>query len=129
MASIHKDIEIYTNILLICAFATEGGSFNFSAKYKSHKANFIVHALYRRHHLLETKVQGFELIKELHPTNLNFLDLYLKCLRSPNGPFYMKQGFLFQYKRLCIAQFSLRFLLSKEVHGGTMSGQFGLETP
>ena len=58
--------------------------FTFSSKYKSDKANVIVEALSRRHHLLallETKILGFEMLKELYDTDLDF-EIYMQHVRK-----------------------------------------------
>ena len=72
-------------------------SFNFSSKYKAGKANINVDALSGRSHLLsllETKVLGFKMLKELYPTDPELSELYNKCLQKPQGPFTVQDGFL-----------------------------------
>lgn len=54
-------------------------SFTFASKYKAGKANIIADALSRRTHLLallETKVLGFEMIKDLYALDPDLRDLY-----------------------------------------------------
>ena len=75
------------------------------AKYKAGKAYIVADALSRRYHLLailEAKVLGFEMIKPLYLEDPDFKDLYAECTQGPQGPFYIKDGFLFKNNRLCI---------------------------
>lgn len=61
-------------------------SFNFLSKYKAGKTNIILDALSRRSHLLsllETKVLGFEMLKELYPADPELGEIYHKCLQEP----------------------------------------------
>jgi hypothetical protein len=102
-------------------------SFTFSSEYKAGKANIIADALSRRTHLLailETKVLGFEMLKDLYDLDPDLSELYQKCLKEPQGHFSVQHGFLFKDNRLCIP---LRLVLVKEVHEGTLGGHFGIQ--
>ncbi|RDX91558.1 hypothetical protein CR513_26443, partial [Mucuna pruriens] len=71
-------------------------------RHKKGKTNVVADALSRRHSLLsllETKLLGFEHIKEL----------YLKD--EANGGFYIHDGFLFRDKKLCVPKSSIKELL------------------
>ena len=90
----------------------------------------MVDALSRKQHLLtllESKILGFELIKEHYPTDEDFKEIYLSCLNGPNGTYYVQQGFLFNKNRLCIPRLPLRLLLVKEAHVGSLAGHFGIQ--
>lgn len=107
-------------------------SFTFSSKYKAGKAKIIVDALSRRSHLLallETKVQGFEMVKDLHNTDPDLQELYLKCQKEPQGQFSVQDGFLFKGNRLCIPKSPLRYVLVKEEHEGTLGGTLAFRRP
>ena len=68
-------------------------TFDFVAKYKSGKTNVVADALSRKQHLLallESKILGFELVKEHYPTDEDFKDIYLCCLEGPNGTYYLQ---------------------------------------
>ena len=90
----------------------------------------IVDALSKRHNLLailETRMIGFEMIKEQYDGDPDFHDLYIACLKEPQKTFHIQQGFLFKCNRLCIPKTSLRQLLVKEVHEGSLGGHFGIQ--
>ena len=65
---------------------------------------------------------GFEMAKEQYIGDPDFNDLYTACLKEPQGTFHIQQGFLFKGNRLCIPKTSLRLLLVKEIHEGSLSG-------
>ena len=105
-------------------------TFNFSAKYKTGKTNVIADALSRRHNQLaihENRMIGFEMIKEQYVGDPDFNELYIAYLKEPQSTFHIQQVFLFKGNRLCIPKTSLRHLLVKEVHEGSLGGQFGIQ--
>ena len=105
-------------------------TFNFSAKYKTGKTNVIADALSRRYNLLailDAKVLGFEMIKDLYANDSDFCNIYAACFTEPQGDFHLQQGFLFKNNRLCIPKTPLRLLLVKEIHEGSLSGHFGIQ--
>lgn len=77
--------------------------------------------------LLKTKILSFEFIKELYASDLDFKEIYSNCITAPKGPFYVQDGSLFKGNRLCIPQSRFRYLLIKEVHGGSLSGHFNIQ--
>ncbi|RDX75671.1 hypothetical protein CR513_44425, partial [Mucuna pruriens] len=85
------------------------------------KDNVVVDAFSRRHTLLamlETKLLGFEHLKDLYMDDDDFKEAYESCANSTNGGFFRHEGFLFKDKRLCVPRSSIRELLVKEAHKG-----------
>lgn len=76
---------------------------------------------------MECKLLGFEHLKELYPNDVDFKDLYLKCLQDTKGIFHIQEGFLFKENRLCVPNTSLTRILVREVHKGLLSGDFGIQ--
>ena len=90
----------------------------------------IADALSRRHNQLaihENRMIGFEMIKEQYVGDPDFNELYIAYLKEPQSTFHIQQVFLFKGNRLCIPKTSLRHLLVKEVHEGSLGGQFGIQ--
>ncbi|RDX84959.1 hypothetical protein CR513_33921, partial [Mucuna pruriens] len=61
----------------------------------------MVNALARRHSLLamlETKLLGFESLKDLHVGDDDFKEVYEFCANLANGGFFRHEGFLFKEK-------------------------------
>jgi len=98
--------------------------------HKSGQLNKGTDALSRKYitlSTLESRVLGFELIKDLYPKDEDFKETYALCLKHPHGLYHIDHGFLFKGDRLCILKGSLRELLIHEVHGGALAGHFGIE--
>ncbi|XP_057526381.1 uncharacterized protein LOC130805614 [Amaranthus tricolor] len=94
------------------------------------KTNVIADALSRRYNLLailDAKVIGFEMIKEIYANDSDFCEMYNACLKEPQGVFHVQQGFLFKGNRLCIPKTPLRLSLVKEMHESSLSGHFGIQ--
>ena len=105
-------------------------TFDFVAKYKTGKTNIVADALSRKQHLLallESKILGFEMIKEYYPTDEDFKEIYLSCLNVPYGTYCVQQGFLFNNNRMCIPRLPLTLLLVKESHEGSLAGHFRIQ--
>ena len=103
--------------------------FPFVIKYKSGKTNVVADALSRRYFLLallDVKLLGFEVIKELYVNDPYFGECYAQCLNSKLDHVYVHDGFLFRIDKLCIPQSSIRLLLTKESHEGGLMGHFGV---
>ncbi|XP_071905719.1 uncharacterized protein [Coffea arabica] len=95
--------------------------FPYVIKYKTGKSNVVADALSRRHTLLtalDTKLLGFELMKELYKDDVDFLNVYVNCRKSDFEKFYVHNGFLFYLTKLCITRGSIRDLLVRESHSG-----------
>ena len=61
-------------------------SFQFVTKHKAGKLNQVANALSRRHSLLstmQTTVFGFDHIKELSAVDLDFGEIWKRCLEGP----------------------------------------------
>src|SRR5690606_12729915 len=87
-------------------------------------------ALSRRYVLLsslETKVLGFEFIKDLYATDPDFKEIFRKCSKAAYGKYYQVSNFLFFDIRLCVPQCSLSELFVREAHGGGLMGHFGIK--
>ena len=105
-------------------------SFPYVIKYKTGKSNVVADALSRRYSLLTSlnaKLLGFELLKELYPTDADFKGLYSSCAKTGQGKYYISDGYLFYLNRLCVPQGSVRELLVWEAHCGGLMGHFGRE--
>ena len=104
-------------------------SFTFVIKYKKGKDNVVADALSRKANLLtrlDISVLGLDEIKEMYATDAFFGDIFAQCSEHKGiGDFYLHQGFLFKANKLCIPESSLRLVLLKESHGGTLMGHFG----
>ena len=103
--------------------------FPYVIKYKQGKENVVADALSRRYVLLstlDTKLLGFEQIKELYPIDQDFSELFLACEKIAFGGYFRHDGFLFKKNKLCVPICSLRELLVREAHGGGLMGHFGI---
>ncbi|RDX95000.1 Tf2-11, partial [Mucuna pruriens] len=79
--------------------------FPYMIKYKKCKENIVADALSRRYVLLtlQTKLLGFEIIKDLYVWN--------SCIKHAFGDYYRYDGFLFKKNKLCVPTCSLREML------------------
>ncbi|RDX92149.1 hypothetical protein CR513_25769, partial [Mucuna pruriens] len=75
--------------------------------------------------MLETKLLGFESLKDLYVGDDEFKEAYELCPNSANGGFFKQEGFLFKEKRLCVSRSSIRELLVKKAHEVGLMGHFG----
>jgi len=92
-------------------------AFHFVIRHKSSQLNKEADALSRKYIILstlDTRVLGFEFIKELYPKDQDFHEIYALCLKHPHGLYHVDQGFLFKGDRLCIPKGGLRELLIHE---------------
>lgn len=104
-------------------------TFPYVIKYKAGKTNVVADALSRRYALvaiLDAKLLGFHMIKELYDTDHDFSEIYKQCSRSGKGKFFIHDGFLYCNNKLCIPSCSIRELLTREAHGGGLMGHFGV---
>ena len=84
-------------------------------------------ALSRRYVLLNTlntKLLGFEYIKELYPDDNDFGTIYVECRVLAKDNFFRHNGFLFKENRLCVPNCSMHELFIREAHGGGLMGFF-----
>ncbi|PKU59077.1 putative mitochondrial protein [Dendrobium catenatum] len=103
-------------------------AFHFLLKHKAGKDNQVADALSRRYTLLQavqSKMVGFDAIKELYHSDRDFGDIWGRCPQTPYQLFHIKDGFLFRHNRICIPACSLQLALISECHDGGMSGHFG----
>ena len=104
-------------------------SFNFSSRYKEGKSNVVADALSRRYTLigiLNSKLLGFELIKEYYKGDDDFATLIEECSKGAVGSYLLQDGFLFKGNRLCLPKCSIKELVVREAHGGGIAGHFGI---
>jgi hypothetical protein len=104
-------------------------TFPYVIRYKQGKENVAANALSRRYALLpmlDTKLLGFEYIKDLYVQDSDFGDVFNAYEKVVFGKFYRHDGFLFQENKLCVPMCSLRELLVREAHGGGLMGHFGV---
>nr|XP_027088648.1 uncharacterized protein LOC113709997 [Coffea arabica] len=104
-------------------------SFPYSIKYKAGKTNVVADALSRRYALialLDAKLLGIDLIKELYDTDSDFSEIYKSCAKSGQAKFFIHNGFLYCNDKLCIPSCSVRELLTREAHGGGLMRHFGV---
>ena len=82
-------------------------TFDFSARYKTGKANVIADALSRKYNLLSilgTKILGFKMIKDQYEQCPDFSQVYKQSMNERQGLFSVQQGYLFKGNKLCIPQ-------------------------
>ena len=104
-------------------------TFPYVIKYKVEKTNVVADALLRRYSLLtlfDTKLIGFELVKELYSNYLDFSHIYSSCGLVVQDKFYILDGFLFYLNKLCIPNCSIRSLLVRQAQGGDLMEHFGI---
>ena len=104
-------------------------TFPYVIKYKHGKENVVADALSRRYVLLtslQTKLLGFELLKDLYANDSDFSQVWNACDKCAFGDFYRHEGFLFKKDKLCVPICSIRELLVRESHGGGLMGHFGV---
>jgi hypothetical protein len=104
-------------------------TFPYVIHYKKGKENVVADALSRRYSLLSTlnsRLLGFEHIKELYENDSDFGSVFIACEKSAFQKFYRHDGFLFREDKLCVPICSLRELLVRESHGGGLMGHFGV---
>ena len=104
-------------------------TFAYVIKYKKGTENIVADALSCRHvllHTMNTRLLGFEYMKQLYDNDSDFAEIYKACGHSTSGKFYLMDGYLFKQNRLCAPASSLRELLVREAHGGGLTGHFGV---
>jgi len=104
-------------------------TFPYVIKYKQGKENIVADGLSRRYvllHTMNTRLLGFEYMKELYDNDSDFAGIYNACGHSSSSKFYLMDGYLFKKNRLCVPASSLRELLVHEAHGGGLMGHFGV---
>ena len=87
--------------------------------------------LARRYALLTTldsKLLGFEFIKELYVSDHDFSNVFTSCTNGAVfNDFYVFEGFLFKKNHLCVPNCSLRVVLVKEARRGGLMGHFRVQ--
>ncbi|XP_029126278.1 uncharacterized protein LOC109793894 [Cajanus cajan] len=104
--------------------------FPYVIKHKRGKGNIVADALSRRHILLstlETKLLGFESLKEMYASDETFGEIYAACEKLSQYGYFKHNGFLFKENKLCVPTCSIRELLVSESHGGGLMGHFGIK--
>ena len=104
-------------------------TFPYVIKYKQGKEIIVADALSKRYALvsnLNTKLLGFEYVKELYANDDDFASVYGACEKAAFCKFYRLDGYLFRENRLCVPYTSMRELLMREAHGGGLMGHFGV---
>ncbi|XP_073119633.1 uncharacterized protein [Henckelia pumila] len=89
-------------------------TFPYVIKYKQGKENVVADALSRSYVLLTTldsKFLGFEHVKELYVSDVDFGEIYASCMRGPKDKFYLHDDYLFKEDKFCIPKSSVRELL------------------
>ncbi|KAF7842186.1 uncharacterized protein G2W53_004484 [Senna tora] len=78
-------------------------TFPYVFKYKKGKENVVANALSRKYNLLtslNTRLLGFEYIKELYVTDADFAEVFVACENKAFEKFYRVDGFLFKENRM-----------------------------
>ena len=76
---------------------------------------------------LQTKLLGFEFIKDLYVNDVEFSQVWNECSKCVHGEYYRHDGFLFKKNKLCVPICSLHEMLVRETHGGGLMGHFGVQ--
>jgi hypothetical protein len=104
-------------------------TFPYAIKYKQGKENIVADALSRRYALVSTlnsKLLGFECVKELYANDDDFASVYGACQKAAFRKFYRLDGYLFRGNQLCVPNSSMSKLLVGEAHRGGLMGHFGI---
>jgi hypothetical protein len=83
-------------------------TFPYVIRYKQGMEIVVADALSRRYALLsilDTKLHGFEYIKDLYAQDSDFGDVFNACEKVAFGKFYRHDGFLFRENKLCVYVF------------------------
>jgi hypothetical protein len=106
-------------------------TFPYVIKHKKGKENVNVDALSRRYTMLsqlDHKIFGFESIKKLYATDVDFKDAYENCREGRTwNKYVMQDGLLYCANKLCVLASSIRLLFLQEAHGGGLMGHFGVK--
>ena len=105
-------------------------SFPFVIRYKKVKDNIVANALSQRYTLLytlETKVLGFEHVKDLYENDNEFTTLYGECEKFAFGKLYRLDGYIFKENKLCVPNSYMRESLVHEAHSRGLMGHFGVK--
>jgi len=103
--------------------------FPYVIKHKQGKANVVADALSRRYALismLESKMFGFDHIKDLYSQDHDFSKLFELCEKGSHQGLFRHEGYLSKNKRLCLPQSSFHELMICEAHKGGLTGHFGV---
>ena len=76
-------------------------------------------------HTRNTRLLGFEYVKELYDNDSDFAVIYNACGHLAFGKFYLMDDYLFKKNKLCVPTSSLRELLVRKAYGGGLMGLFG----
>ena len=76
--------------------------------------------------MVDSKILGFELIKEYYEQDPNFRVVYNMCQNESFGHYNIIDGFLFKANKVCVPKCATRELLIREAHGGGVAGHFGV---
>ena len=104
-------------------------TFSYVIKYKQDKENIVADAISRWYVILSimnTRLLGFEYVKELYVNDSTFAEIYNACGHSTFGKFYLMDGYLFKENKLCVPASFLYELLVRGAHEGGLMGRFGV---
>eukprot|EP00253_Pinus_taeda_P026745 PITA_26745 len=110
--------------------------FNFVLKHISGQANKVTDALSREALLLQesvVQVLGFEHLRDLHQTDINFSEAYEACqnpLIMGNSPwldYNIQEKLLLKGGQLCIPNYSMGENIIREKHSGGLAGHFCID--
>ena len=102
-------------------------TFPYIIKYKQGKKNIVVDALLRRYvflNTMNTRLLGFEYVKELYVNYYNFTKIYNTCEHLTFDNFYLMDGYLFKKNRLFVPASSLCELLVHDAHENGLISHF-----
>lgn len=66
-------------------------------------------------------------MQNYYKEDLELKETYEACLKGPQGPYMVDEGYLFKETKLCFPKCSNKRLLIKKTHGGGLACHFDVQ--